>query len=55
MGLNLEPGRWWILARTRVPDNPFLERRWNVPVTLNRLLGVHLPLWERTTVLRWRH
>ncbi len=55
VGLNLEPGRWWIQARTRVPDNPFLERRWNVPVTLNRLVRVYLPLGERTAVLRWRH
>lgn len=55
VGLHLEPGRWWVQARTRVPDNPFWERRWNVPVTINRLVPVHLPLAERTAVLRWRH
>jgi len=53
--LNLEPGRWWIQARVRVPQNPFLERRWNVPVRLTGVLPVHLPLWEPTAVLRWRH
>ena len=51
----LAPGRWWIQARTRDPRNPFLERYWNVPVTLSGLASVAVPLLERTAVTRWRH
>lgn len=53
--LALPPGRWWIQARVRDPRNPFLERAWNVPVTLTALVPVALPLLGRTAVIRWRH
>jgi hypothetical protein len=51
----LAPGRWWIQARVRDAENPFVERYWNVPVTLTRLVPVAVPLGARTAVLRWRH
>jgi hypothetical protein len=51
----LPPGRWWIQARVRDPENPFLERYWNLPVALTRLVPVALPLGERSALLRWRH
>lgn len=53
--VTLPPGRWWIQARVRDPDNPFLERYWNLPVTLTRLAPVALPLLERTATTQWRH
>ncbi len=51
----LPPGRWWIQARVRDPDNPFLERYWNEAVTLTRLVPVALPLWRGSALARWRH
>jgi hypothetical protein len=51
----LPPGRWWIQARVRDPGNPFLERYWNLPLTLTRLVPVAVPLGERSVLLRWRH
>ena len=51
----LPPGRWWIQASVRDPINPFVERYWNVPATLTRLVAVAVPLLERTAVSRWRH
>lgn len=51
----LPPGRWWIQARMRDPENPFLERYWNLAVTLTRLVPVALPLWDKTARARWRH
>lgn len=53
--VTLPPGRWWIQARVRVLGNPFLERHWNVPVTLTRLGSVAVPLLDRTAATRWRH
>jgi hypothetical protein len=49
------PGRWWIQARMRDPDNPFLERYWAVPVTVTRLVPVAVPLGAATGQVRWRH
>jgi hypothetical protein len=51
----LPPGRWWIQASVRDPRNPFLERYWNVSVTLTRVVAVAVPLLERTAATRWRH
>lgn len=51
----LSPGRWWIQARVRDPENPFLERYWNVAVKLTGLVPVALPLWQRSALARWRH
>lgn len=51
----LLPGRWWIQAHVREPENPFLERYWNVPVRLSRLVPAALPLLDRNAVSRWRH
>jgi len=51
----LTPGRWWIQARVRDPENPFVEHYWNVPVTLTRLVPVAVPLRARSALLRWRH
>lgn len=51
----LAPGRWWIQASVRDPRNPFLERFWNIPVTLTGLVSVAVPLLEQTAALRWRH
>ncbi|NIM52427.1 MAG: hypothetical protein GTN62_14055 [Gemmatimonadales bacterium] len=53
--LELEPGRWWIVARYADPENPFQEYYWNVPVTVTRLVPVRLPLTRANTVWRWRH
>jgi hypothetical protein len=51
----LPPGRWWIQARVRDPENPFLERYWNLPLTLTRLVPVAVPLAEGSGLPRWRH
>ncbi len=51
----LPPGRWWIQARIRDPENPFLERYWNLAVTLTPLVPVAVPLGARSAQLRWRH
>lgn len=51
----LPPGRWWIQARVRDPENPFLERYWNVAVTLTRWVPVAVPLGTHSALLRWRH
>jgi hypothetical protein len=51
----LPPGRWWIQAVVRDPRNPFVERYWNIPVTVTRVVSVAVPLLERTAVTRWRH
>lgn len=51
----LPPGRWWLRARRRVRDNPFQERRWNVPVTANRLVPVRVRITAANAQFRWRH
>lgn len=51
----LPPGRWWIQARVRDPENPFLERYWSLAVTLTRLVPVAVPLSPRAALPRWRH
>lgn len=53
--VDLAPGRWWLRARRRVRDNPFLERLWNVPVTTNGLVPVHVRLVPENGLVQWRH
>lgn len=53
--VDLAPGRWWLRARRRLRDNPFLERVWNVPVTTNRLVPVRVRLTVDNAQLEWRH
>jgi hypothetical protein len=53
--LELPAGRWWLRARRRARDNPFLERLWNVPVTTNRLVPVHVRLTPDNARVQWRH
>lgn len=53
--LSLEPGRWWVVARTPDPRNPFLEYVWNQEVTLAAWLPVAIPLTEHSAERRWRH
>jgi hypothetical protein len=51
----LPPGRWWIQARVRDPENPFAERYWNLPLTLTRLVPLAVPLAEGSALRQWRH
>lgn len=53
--LRVQPGRWWLVARTADPENPFLEYYWNVPVTATRVVPVRLPLSSANATKRWRH
>ncbi len=55
LGLELEEGAWWFIAR--IPDvaNPFLEHYWNVPVVVRAIGPPVVPLYEGNAVTRWRH
>jgi hypothetical protein len=53
--LVLDPGRWWLVARSPDETNPFMEYYWNVPVTVTRVIPLRLPLTPGTAVRRWRH
>lgn len=53
--LQVQPGRWWLVARTPDPANPFLEYYWNVSVTATRVVPVRLPLSSNNAAKRWRH
>jgi hypothetical protein len=53
--ITLPPGRWWLRARRRVPDNPFHERLWNLVVTTNRLVPVRVRITAGNAGLQWRH
>jgi hypothetical protein len=53
--LSLSPGRWWLQARLSVPDNPFAERVWQVPVTVSSRRSVTVPIFEGNYTLEWRH
>lgn len=52
---DLEPGRWWLVARSPNSDNPFEEYYWNRPVTVTALLPVRVPLTTRNARVRWRY
>jgi hypothetical protein len=53
--LELANGNWWLTARARDPDNPFLEIYWNVPVKVTGGLPFSLPLMPENAISRWRH
>jgi hypothetical protein len=53
--LVLDPGRWWLVARTPDETNPFMEYYWNVPATTTRVIPIRLPLTPERAVRRWRH
>jgi hypothetical protein len=53
--LEIEPGRWWLVARRPDPNNPFMEYFWSVPVTATRVVPVRVPLTPQNAQWRWRH
>ena len=53
--LEVQPGRWWLVARRPDPDNPFMEYAWSVPVTATRVVPVRVPLTPQRAEWRWRH
>lgn len=52
--LRLPPGGWWLDARVELPDNPFAEHVWLVPV-VSAGFPFRVPLSERTARVAWRH
>jgi len=52
--LELEAGRWWLVARRPDPENPFMEFAWNVPLVVSALVPVATPLSGHNVTLRWR-
>jgi hypothetical protein len=52
--LSLDAGRWWLVARTPDPVNPFMEFSWTVPVVVSPIVPVTTPLSARNVTLRWR-
>ena len=52
--LELEAGRWWLVARRPDPENPFMEFAWNVPQVVSSLVPVATPLSGHNVTLRWR-
>ena len=52
--LELEPGRWWLVARRPDPQNPFMEFAWNVPLVVSSIVPVATPLSRHNGNLRWR-
>jgi hypothetical protein len=55
LGLDLEPGQWWLIARWPDPQNPFLEYYWNAPITLTAWLPLRIPLSTANAERRWRY
>ena len=53
--VELPNGDWWVTARARDPDNPFMEFYWNVPVRVRTGLPFSLPLMRENATVRWRH
>ncbi len=54
--LSLAPGRWWLLAKMKHPENPFLEYHWNEPIhTRGWMKLVVVPLDDLNARLRFRH
>lgn len=52
--LALVGGAWWLSARLPDPSNPFLEYRWDVPLTAAGL-PFGIPLTPANAEVRWRH
>jgi hypothetical protein len=52
--LTLPRGAWWLTVDLPHPDNPFLEYRWIVPVTVSAF-PFHVPLDDITAREVWRH
>lgn len=55
VAVRLEPGEWWLVARLPHPENPFREYFWNVPLRVDGLTPLQIPLSDRNVTLRWRH
>lgn len=55
LGLDLEPGRWWLIARWPDPENPYREHYWNTAITLTAWLPVRIPLTLANAERRWRY
>ncbi len=54
--LSLAPGRWWLLAKMKHPENPFLEYHWNQPIhTRGWMKLAVVPLDDHNARLRFRH
>ena len=53
--LELANGDWWVTARARDPENPFLEIYWNVPLRVAGGLPFSVPLMPENATTRWRH
>ena len=51
---HLPPGAWWLIARRSDPDNPFVERYWNVPLVVAIMGPLRVPLDARNGTTRWR-
>ena len=52
--ISLRAGPWWLVARKADPDNPFLERAWNVPIVVSSLVPIVVPVSTHNVTLRWR-
>lgn len=52
--LALVPGRWTLTTELPHPENPFLELRWVVPVTVS-VFPFRVPMTERMAQEPWRH
>ena len=53
--VTLGPGRWWVTARLRDPDNPYQEYFWNIPLVAGRFGPRRVPLPLESAQRRWRH
>jgi hypothetical protein len=53
--LVLPPGAWWLVAAMANRDNPFIERHWNVGLTVSAFGPTKIPLFDRNGATRWRH
>jgi len=52
--IHLPAGAWWLIARQPDPENPFLERYWNIPLVVGMMGPLRVPLDDRNGVVRWR-
>ena len=53
--VNLKRGPWWLTARLRHPDNPFLEYYWSVGLVVTGRFPVVVPLSPINVEERWRY
>ncbi len=54
--LGVAPGRWWLLAKMKHPENPFLEYHWNELIhTRGWMKLAVVPLDDHNARLRFRH